>query len=199
MVAAAAQAAAVSAAVAYALFLRRQKTCRASEHQLSDGTNVVIRDASRLDVADVYKLIHSLAVVCGEGHEMMVGLDGITAAFDRNAFDALVATSNGTVVGMAIIQESFRTFTGSALYLQDLIVADSHRGLGLGTLLFQSVASSAVRRGCNRLFWESVDDNHKANAFYAGAIGAEQVTCHLNWRIEGEVALEALAQKAGLA
>ena len=87
---------------------------------------------------------------------------------------------------MAIIQDSFRTFSGMALYLQDLIVDDAHRGHGLGTLLFQVVAAYALRRGCNRVFWESVRGNDRANAFYSGGtIRAEQVTNHLNWHIDG--------------
>ena len=111
-------------------------------------------------------------------------------------FDALVITDDGgDVIAMAIVQESFRTFSGNSLYLQDLIDDASCRGRGLGTLMLQVIAASALRRGCNRLFWESVSDSaNRANAFYADTIGAEQVTCHLNWRLEGE---ERLRKTAG--
>lgn len=164
-------------------------------HSLRDGTQCVIRSAVTSDVATIYKLVHDLAVVCGDGHEMLVDLPAITAAFEARAFEALVATLDEAVVGMAILQQSFRTFTGTAMYLQDLIVNEDYRGTGIGTLLFQESAAFALSRGSNRLFWESVIGNDHANAFYAGnTIGAEQVTCHLHWRIEGRAALEACAR-----
>jgi GNAT superfamily N-acetyltransferase len=166
-----------------------------SEHRLRDGKRCTVRRAAVSDIAAVYALIYDLAVVCGEGHELQVDIRSITAAFQRGSFEALVAVIDGSVIGMAIVQESFRTFTGNSLYLQDLIVAEAWRGAGLGSLLFHEVAAFALRRQCNRLFWESVADNHRANAFYAEAIGAEQVTCHLNWRIEGCAQLEVCARQ----
>ena len=196
--------AAISAAAlaAYAYLSRsrrRHKFAWHSHHTLSNGTAVVVRTAEAHDVPAIFSLIHSLAVVCGEGHEMQVDLPSIREAFARGDFEALVATAaDGHVVAMAIVQESFRTFSGMSLYLQDLIVHEAHRGAGLGALLFELVAACALRRGCNRVFWESVVDNHRANAFYADTVRAEAVTNHLNWRIEGTDALATCASRAGV-
>ena len=164
-----------------------------SSHTLADGTtSLTIRTAATADIPAVFELIYSLAVVCGEGHEMQVDARAIALAFDAEGFEALVATTiDGTVVAMAVVQESYRTFSGNSLYLQDLIVDGRHRGSGIGTLLFRQVAAFALRRGCNRLFWESVvGEANRANDFYKETIGAEQVVNHLNWRIDG---IEALA------
>ena len=192
-------AAAAGTAAAAALWYARRRPAPGtwySTHRLSNGRAVQVRSASRDDVPAIYDLIYALAVVCGEGHEMMVDVRGIVRAFDDGDFEALVALIDGEIVGMAIVQQSFRTFTGMSLYLQDLIVAQAYRSMGLGSLLFRICAAAALRRGCNRLFWESVADNHSANKFYSEGMGAERVDCHLNWRLEGLDALAACAQKA---
>lgn len=195
---AAVAAAATAASVAAYLYFKRRPSSWSSTHRMPNGTTVTVRTARSADIAQVFKLVHDLAVVCGEGHEMQMGAADVQRAFERGEFEALVAisTNDSCVVGMAIVQESFRTFTGPSLYLQDLIVAAEHRGIGLGSLLFRVCAAFALRRGCNRLFWESVVDNHKANAFYAESMQAERVDNHLNWRVEGVPALERCAAKA---
>ena len=84
------------------------------------------------------------------------------------------------------MQESFRTFTGTGLYVQDLIVDEQCRGVGAGTLLFRAVAGLALRLGGDRLFWESEEDNRAGNAFYSNTIGAEQVRGQLSWKLAGQ-------------
>ena len=102
---------------------------------------------------------------------------------------------DGEVIGMAIFQESYRTWSGNSIYLQDLIVAERHRGKGLGTLVFRILAKLALERGCDRLFWETTADNLKARAFYGG-LGAKHAEELLTYKLIGRERLAALHKRS---
>lgn len=188
--AAAAGAAVALAAVAWS---RRPFSYRAA-HTLRDGTCVILRSARACDVHALWMLTRDLAVVCDELHELVSTEAMLHAAFRAADFEALVVERDGEVVGAAFFQPSFRTWSGASLYLQDLIVAERHRGAGLGTLLLSALAALALSRGCDRLFWESTVENAKARAFYASpAIGAHHAAELMTWKLIGREKLAALA------
>ncbi|KIZ40983.1 MULTISPECIES: GNAT family N-acetyltransferase [Rhodopseudomonas] len=51
-------------------------------------------------------------------------------------------------------------------YLQDLFVADSARGLGLGRALIEAVYDSAKAAGCGRVHWLTQPGNTTARQLY---------------------------------
>jgi GNAT superfamily N-acetyltransferase len=165
-----------------------------------DGLQCVVRTACREDVRHLFRFTHDLAAVCDELHELIEIEAGMLRAFDLQQYEALIVEVPRTtlqdpkVVGMAVFQESYRTWSGNSLYLQDLIIAESYRGQGLGTLVLQILARLALDRGCNRLFWESTVDNDKARDFYAGpTVGAKHADELITWKlVEG---LEPLASR----
>jgi GNAT superfamily N-acetyltransferase len=55
---------------------------------------------------------------------------------------------------------------GDYCYLQDLFVADSARGLGLGRALIEAVYEKAETAGASRVYWLTKEDNHTARALY---------------------------------
>ena len=114
-------------------------------------------------------------------------------------FEALILEdAERHVIGMAVFQESYRTWSGNSIYLQDLIIAEGHRGNGLGTLLLQVLSRLALERGCDRLFWETTVDNHKARAFYSGpTIRAKHAEELLTYKLVGRERLSALATRVG--
>ena len=181
---------------------RRRRLLRlswSSMHQLHNGSAVTIRTAGPADRGRIYELVRSLAEADGGVHQLQVSAVDIEQAFDNGAFDAVLCEKDGSFVGMAVVQEIFRTYTGPSLYLQDLIVLEGHRGVGLGTLMLQTLAAVALARGCTQLFWESHQGNSAANRFYSSTIAAEHTTGEeqlLTWKLVGRARLAECAGRA---
>ena len=116
----------------------------------------------------IYDLIHSLTVVCGEGHEMMVTLAAILVAFDACEFEALVATVDAGRYRGGDGNRSVRQSGPLPVHPYTCRTSSSptRTVASASAPPFRAVAGVALQRGCNRVFWESVDENHKANAFY---------------------------------
>jgi len=93
---------------------------------------------------------------------------------------ALVAELDGKVVGYASYHPAYESgYAARGLYLGDLFVEAGARGKGVGRTLVAAVARAAQRRGDTYVWWTSMADNRRAQAFYAG-LGAtrEPVVAH---------------------
>lgn len=123
-------------------------------------------------LAEFEQLTHMLEVTPALLHEQLFG--------PRPAAEVVVATSAGQVVGFALYFTNFSTFLGRpGLYLEDLFVLPSQRGLGIGRALLEHLAALAVERGCGRFEWSVLDWNQAAIGFYE-KMGA---TVMPEWRI----------------
>ncbi len=95
----------------------------------------------------------------------------------------LLDTEQGQAVGYAIILETYSSFLAlPTLYLEDIFVLESHRGLGYGKTLFDFVVDQAKQRGCGRVDWQVLDWNTPARDFYDKQ-GAEYMSEWLLYRI----------------
>jgi diamine N-acetyltransferase len=157
----------------------------ASQHVvLNDGISCTIRNADERDIPSIYRLSNSLALMCGRP---VVSTEAdFLQAFHRHAFEVHVVIQGDAIIGMALYQSSYRTLSGSSIYLQNLIVDAEQRGAGLGTLLFHVLAKTALEKGCNLIFWESLKDDEKACKFYAETIRADPHPELLKWRLVGD-------------
>lgn len=82
-------------------------------------------------------------------------------------------TASGELVGLAHYRPFPKPLLGrDAGYLDDLYVADGHRGLGIGRGLIAAVASIAHARGWPLLRWITARDNHDARRLYDGVARA---------------------------
>lgn len=172
-----------------------------SAHTLPSGIRVQLRSGNSADIGALYKQIRALAELHDELDDLLTTEADIRSAFEDGGFHVLLVELDGEVVGSAITQDSYRTWTGPSLYLQDLIVEETHRGKGIGTLVMRALAAIAIRRGCNQLFWESHAGNSKANAFYADVIGGETSTGEhqiVTWKLMGTNKLASCAERAYL-
>jgi GNAT superfamily N-acetyltransferase len=87
--------------------------------------------------------------------------------FRENRFRALVAESDGKILGMALyflFPTSFRA--RPALYLEDIVVDRDARSRGIGEALFAELARVARDNGCVRMEWAVLDWNERALDFY---------------------------------
>lgn len=128
-----------------------------------------IRRATRKDVPAVLRLIRALA-----RYEKLSSQVKATAPQLRKTLfgrspgaEVLLAERSGEVVGFALYFHNYSTFLARrGIYLEDLFVDRTARGLGIGKALFQAVGRTAVRRGCGRYEWSVLDWNQPAIDFY---------------------------------
>ena len=131
--------------------------------------NYQIRDARKEDMPAVLELIRELADFEKELHEV----DTTLADLERDGYgdDPLfhcfvVEADGGKIVGMALVFWRYSTWKGRALHLEDLIVTESARGLGIGDALLTEVVRYGHRHGAKRVQWEVLDWNEGAIRFY---------------------------------
>lgn len=156
--------------------------------------SITLRPATRADIPQILTFIRGLAEYEKLAHEAVATPALLERHLfgDRPAAEVVIAEADGVPAGFALFFHSFSTFLGQpGLYLEDLFVLPSHRGLGLGKRLMVHLARLAVERGCGRFEWSVLDWNTPAIDFYRrlGAIGLEEWTVQ---RVSGE-ALHTLA------
>ncbi|MBW8734849.1 MAG: GNAT family N-acetyltransferase [Asticcacaulis sp.] len=79
----------------------------------------------------------------------------------------LVARDEGTIVGFAAVIEHRSTWAQTRYaYLEDLFVAESVRGKGVGRKLIAAVITHAKAGHCERVYWVTHDNNKQARALY---------------------------------
>ena len=156
---------------------------------------VAIRRARRADVPEILRLIVALAVY----ERSPDAVKATEATLNETLFGSdprvlvHLAERDGRIVGVALWFLTYSTWTGTpSLYLEDLFVVDSARGLGVGRSLFRTLAREAKARGCGRIDWAVLDWNESAMDFYR-SLGAHHSTGWQPWRIEGP-ALDRLAE-----
>jgi ribosomal protein S18 acetylase RimI-like enzyme len=96
-------------------------------------------------------------------------LDGVWAwlMHPSHPVSALVAESDGAVIGFAMFREHPDTFSaGPSLYLDDLYVDPAARGKGAATALIEAVRAEAKARSITEVRWQTSADNFTAQRVY---------------------------------
>ena len=94
-----------------------------------------------------------------------------------------VKSEDGRIVGYVTFFFAYYTWTGKALYMDDLYIRPECRGCGLGTLLIKKVIAFAKENCCRKLRWQVSNWNDPAICFYEN-LGAEinrvEINCDLD-------------------
>jgi len=99
---------------------------------------------------------------------------------EQEYFSCFVAeTVNRKIVGYAAWFFAYYTWTGKALYIDDLYVQEEFRGMGIGKMLMNQVIEFAAGTGCHKIRWQVSDWNRKARDMYH-SMGAEIDTTKYN-------------------
>jgi len=154
---------------------------------------MIVRRATPADVPAILRLIVALAVYEREPDAVKATEESLAASLfsDGAHVFAHVVEHEVEVVGIAVWFLNYSTWTGRpGIYLEDLFVAETARGLGAGKALFKVLAEEAERLGCARIDWAVLDWNTPAMDFYR-SIGGRRQTGWQPWRIDG-TALEDL-------
>ncbi|GFR78019.1 diamine acetyltransferase 2 [Elysia marginata] len=105
---------------------------------------IVIRTAEPQDCAQVYKLMRELAIHLKCEQDMKLTIE----QFYKDVFEdkpvcyCIVATTAGdaaTIVGYSLYFHTYNYLEGFAISMENLYVSPSHRGKGVGTMLWQEV------------------------------------------------------------
>lgn len=133
-----------------------------------------IRKGEKSDCLRVIELIKELAIFERAEQEMTLGLSELEEdGFGKDPiYSMFVAEQNDSLIGVALFYEKYSTWKGRCVYLEDLIVTESARGIGAGKALFESVIKEAKARNSGRMEWQVLDWNQGAIDFYK-SYGAE--------------------------
>lgn len=146
--------------------------------------NVDIRKGIPSDIPEVLHLVKELAAFENAPNEVDVTVEEMTEwgfGYDKQ-FDFFVALENNIIIGIALYYYKYSTWKGKCLFLEDIIVTETHRGKGVGKLLFDQVVIIAKETKVRRMEWQVLDWNTTAIEFYKkyGAhLDGEWVNCKL--------------------
>src|SRR5216684_2930141 len=113
--------------------------------------HAIIRQAAKEDLPAVYGLFQEFAVFQKTPEKLYITLEELTR--DEEYFKCLVAVADGEIVGFATYFFSFYSWTGKAVYLDDLYVKNSHRKYGIGKQLLEGVINLAKESQCKTVRW----------------------------------------------
>jgi GNAT superfamily N-acetyltransferase len=107
-----------------------------------------------------------------------------------------LAESEGRAVGFVLFFATYSTFLARpGIYVEDLYVEASQRGLGFGRALLGHVFDQANQRDCGRVEWSVLTWNQPAIDFYR-SLGAQELEEWRMYRVQGRT-LASLAGHSG--
>jgi len=153
-----------------------------------------IRMATFSDVPIILDFIKALAQYEKMSDQVTATEEALMdSLFVHKQAEVILAFEGKKAVGFALFFHNYSTFLGQAnLYLEDLYVNESYRGLGYGKALLLEVAKIAVQRNCKRLDWSCLKWNQPSIDFYH-SLGAVQMDDWTLFRLQHD-ALNALGK-----
>ncbi len=156
---------------------------------------IKIEEALPSDVNDIHRLIFELATYEKAPVEMIITPEILLEdGFGKNKiFTCFVARSNQEVVGISLLYTKYSTWKGKCIFLEDIIVTETHRSKGIGSLLFEKSIQFAKDQNAGRLEWQVLDWNEPAIQFYKkfGAIlDPTWINCKFTREQLGKIELE---------
>ena len=128
----------------------------------------IIRRGRKEDMPGVWNLIYELAVFEKEPDAVEVTVEDLERdGFSENPkFEVFVAEISDEIVGIALFYYRYSTWKGPTIHLEDLVVKEAKRGLGIGKSLYNEVMRFAFDKKVRRVEWDVLDWNTNAIDFY---------------------------------
>jgi GNAT superfamily N-acetyltransferase len=129
---------------------------------------MIIRKGTPTDMPAVLSLIKELAVFEKEPDAVVVTVDDLVRdGFSENPlFHCFVAELEEQIIGIALYYYRYSTWKGKTIHLEDLIVQEKHRGIGVGMALYKEIIKQGKKDGVRRMEWAVLDWNQNAIDFY---------------------------------
>ncbi len=143
--------------------------------------DVTIRKAKEADFPAILSLIKEFAVFQKTPEKVTMTLEQMVDG--KDFFRCFVAeVDNKELVGFATYFFTWYSWSGKALYLDDLYVKESARKRGTGKKLLFTIIDLAKKEDCTKVRWQVSNWNTNAIAFYKsiGAITDDiEINCDL--------------------
>lgn len=130
---------------------------------------ILIRKARKKDLPSVLSLIKELATYEKSPGEVKLTLKELERdGFGKEKiYDCFVAeTSENKISGIALFYTKYSTWKGRCIFLDDIIVTEKMRRLGIGKMLFNKVIKESKKMKVRKLEWQVLDWNKPAINFY---------------------------------
>ena len=146
---------------------------------------IEVRRAAKEDCPRLLELITELAVYEKAPEQVTVSLQHfVESGFGPNpVWWAFVAEADGRVEGFALYYIRYSTWKGQKMYLEDILVTEKMRGMGLGNLLFERLLEEAKEKGLSGIIWQVLEWNEPAINFYKkynASFDAEWINCSIS-------------------
>jgi GNAT superfamily N-acetyltransferase len=145
---------------------------------------MTIRTGTQTDLPRALELIRELAQYEKALHEVTNTVAHMEQeGFGPNpVFGFFVAENETGIIGLSLYYWRYSTWKGKRLYLEDIIVTESHRGQGIGKLLFDRTMQHALDENCSGMMWQVLEWNEPAIRFYkkyGSKFDSEWINCSL--------------------
>ena len=141
---------------------------------------IEIKKAEPADFLAIHALIQQFAEFIQTPEKVRITPEQMVQ--DQSFFNCLIACSGEEVIGFATYFFAFYSWTGKAVYLDDLYVLEAYRGAGIGTRLFDEVKEIGGQQGCYKMKWQVSKWNKAAQTFYVSkgaSIDEVEINCEL--------------------
>lgn len=140
-----------------------------------------IRKASTHDFPAILSLIQEFAVFQNTPEKVTITLPQMQA--EASFFQCFIAETDAKeIIGFASFFFAYYSWSGKAVYLDDLYVTAPYRKQGIGKQLLGAVIQLAKDTQCKKVRWQVSKWNHHAIAFYTqmGAVVDEvEINCEV--------------------
>lgn len=131
--------------------------------------NIVIRKAAETDYPTIIAALKEFAVFQKTPVEKVTNTAELMKE-EQQYFTCFIAEDRkGTFMGMATCSFAYYSWTGKALYLDDLYVKEAYRKQGIGKRLFDAIFTYAKQENCKKIHWMVSNWNNNAIEFYKSA------------------------------
>jgi GNAT superfamily N-acetyltransferase len=142
-----------------------------------DIKSIKIKKAKAEDLSTILDFVNQLAFYEKEPESVTTDLMEYEKCFAEGIFEAIIAYVGSKAVGMALFYDTFSTWKGKMIYLEDFIVLAEYRRLGIGEKLFDTFIDIAKKKNAKLVKWQVLDWNTPALDFYH----KKNATIEKNW------------------
>ena len=149
--------------------------------------DIDIRKGVKKDLPQVLALIKELA----DYEKSLDQVDVTLEQLEKDGFDGhphyylLVAEEKGEIIGVCFYFIRYSTWKGKVLFLEDFVVKEEYRRMGIGGMLFEETIKIANKENMDGLHWQVLDWNTPALNFYK-KYNASISSTWLNGRLDKE-------------
>ena len=132
---------------------------------ISVNSPIYIRAAELPDYDTLHSMMREFAEFQKTPERMTLSAEQMKR--DKDIFKCFVAvTATEEIVGFSTWFFAYYSWTGKAVYMDDLYVVESFRGRGVGSRLLHAVIELAKDSGCNKVKWQVSRWNESGINYY---------------------------------